>query len=165
MLLQDKLKRYTYLISLVSFSIPNICDEHSIEAVKDNFSSSRGIGIQCHLIGRSILCSSNDFARGISTTTAFSHQRELQIDSTPQRQDVSTLSCELHHKATLAEEMDDAIGQLVLQCCWIQEAWLEVRASSEAVQNGTRRMGGLACVFLRFGISSANVWVLPGPMT
>jgi len=24
----------------------------------------------------------------------------------------------------MAEEMDDAIGQLVLQCCWVQEARL-----------------------------------------
>jgi hypothetical protein len=60
----------------------------------------------------------------------------------------------------MVEEMDDAIGQLVLQCCWIQEARLEVRASSEVAAKISLAVGPYNCSQLRFGRTCANDCIL-----
>ena len=49
-----------------------------------------------------------------------------QISTAHRSKDVAAVAHQLHHQAAMAEEVDDAHGGVVQECCWIPEAWAKV---------------------------------------
>ncbi len=90
--------------------------------------------------------------------------RELHSDSTSRQQHVSTIACWLYHKATMAQEDDDAGGQLVRQCCWIQEARVEVCTPSAGRRKRLECIQGIVATYMRTLWSRADTLDFIEPM-
>jgi hypothetical protein len=81
-----------------------------------------------HVMIMSPQSTTDSFSRTKGATTDQKRARLTALNPTPSPSNhVCTVTGKLHREAALADSDVDAIGQLVLPCCWIQGARPEVR--------------------------------------